>query len=522
MPQFFPHSVRVAQLTFWPFSIEAIDNLGHQQHAPNEKTTMSRHGLFEHRYSSSHRLSGDWLVQKDDTDSEVEDITFHLPSQPATCTRHTQATQTESSSESRPTKRPRISFYDFAAQARLQEHHRHRERCLKERRRALQKSLSLSARLRRTSSWIQDGLVEISRHQDSAGFARVFSHAQDLVDICYSHWNNDLQALDVVQSSDTTIPQRPGPPPFFDQLARPAQDDLLDLLSNLRSNPKFLIDRFRNLPRSQVATLASKPRWEAHESFLASFSQDSGRSNQRQKRIQAYSRNLEDYASSFERSNPLSFLLHNLYSHGITPDSSECQLRLFTWSSVCAKLLEIGADSYNVLYWQVLEAFSVMQEWPAKTRLELFLTDLLQRGAALLDVESASRSRVDQLNTEQAHEFFEHAVLDLYWLLIECQTGLYPTGALDLAQAILGKLTHPQAQSDFRSHFFHQWYINHFLKAAIMFPEVRFDPSTMGPPTNESRTKTCSSRYMSVNRLVSTSWHRFSTNFSKSSRILMS
>lgn len=431
---------------------------------------MSRHGLFEDRYSSSHRLSGDWVVHQDDLVTEGDELALPSSARPATCSRHTQTIRSESSHERRPTKRPRINFYDFAAQARLQEHHERRKQSLNARRRVLQRSISLSARLRRTSSWIQDGLVEISRHQDSAGFARVFSHAQDLVDICYSHWNNDLQGPDTAQSSDALTSS---PSPFFDHLACPAQNDLLDLLSNLRSNPQFLIDRFRALSRSQVATLASKPRWEAHEMFLASFSQDSGRSSQRQKRIQAYSRNLEDYASSFERSNPLSFLLHNLYGHDIAPDSAESQLRLFMWSSVCARLLEIGADSYNVLYWQVLEAFSVMQEWSAKTRLELFLTDLLQRGAALLDVETTSINRRDQLSTGQAHEFFETAVLDLYWLLIDCRTGLYPTGALDLAQAILGKLTHPQAQSDFRSHFFHQWYINHFLKAAIMFPEVR-------------------------------------------------
>lgn len=396
------------------------------------------------------------------------------PPQPTPCSKPSRSSSNpnEPCCEHRPTKRARIHFCDFAAQARLQQHHEHRRRLLSARRRVLQRSIALSTRLRRTSSWVQDGLVEISRHQDAAGFARVFGHAQDLVDICYSHWNNDLQALDTIQSEDSSSSLTSGPSPFFDQLARPAQNDLLDLLSNLRSSPQFLIDRFRNLPRSQVATLTSKPRWEADEPFLAAFSQDSGRSSQRQKRTQAYSRNLEDYASSFERSNPLSFLLHNLYGHGTTPDSSESRLRLFTWSTVLARLLETGADSYNALYWQVLEAFSVMQEWPAKTRLELFLTDLLQRGAVLLDVDTTSRSRYDRLNTEQAHEFFEDAVVDLYWLLIECRAGLYPTGALDLAQAILGKLTHPQAQSDFRSHFFHQWYINHFLKAAIMFPEV--------------------------------------------------
>lgn len=467
---------------------------------------MSRHGLFEHRYSASHRLSGDWVVRKDDSESEAEDFVFRSsqspspspPLQPIPCSIHSRS----HFHEHRPTKRPRIHFCDFAEQARLQQHHEHRKRLLNARRRVLQKSIALSARLRRTSSWVQDGLVEISRHQDAAGFARVFSHAQDLVDICYSHWNNDLQALDTIQSAHSTPSTLSGPSTFFDQLARPVQNDLLHLLSNLRGNPQFLIDRFRNLPRSQVATLTSKPRWEVDEPFLASFSQDSGRSSQRQKRIQAYSRNLEDYASSFERSNPLSFLLHNLYGHGIAPDSSESRLRLFTWSTVCARLLEIGADSYNALYWQVLEAFSVMQEWPAKTRLELFLTDLLQRGAVLLDVETTSRSRYDQLNTDQAHEFFEDAVLELYWLLGDCRTGLYPTGALDLAQAILGKLTHPQAQSDFRSHFFHQWYINHFLKAAIMYPEVRIGSCFETIRVNNSRTKTCFSKYMSASGLV--------------------
>lgn len=432
---------------------------------------MSNDGLLDHPSLSSHRLSGDWLVHTVDTDSEVEGSVFHPSPRPKTCSRHTQTVLDESYRDHRPTKRARIQFYDFAAQARLQRHHERRNEFLTARKRVLQRSIALSARLRRTSSWIQDGLVEISKHQDSSGFARVFSHAQDLVDICYSHWNNDLQALDAVQSSDSSASHTPGPPPFFDQLAMRAQNDLLNLLCNLRSNPQFLIDRFRNLPRSQVATLTSKPRWEAHEPFLASFSQNSSRSSQRQRRTQAYSRNLEDYASSFERSNPLSFLLHNLYGHDLVPNSSESRLRLFTWSTIIARLLEMGADSYNVLYGQVLEAFSIMQDWPAKTRLELFLMDVLQRGACFLDVD-ASRSRYGPLNTDQAHEFFEDAVLDLYCILIESQTGLYPPGALDLAQAVLGKLTHPQAQSDFRSHFFHNWYINHFLKAAIMYPEV--------------------------------------------------
>jgi len=251
---------------------------------------------------------------------------------------------------------------------------------------------------------------------------------------------------------------------------------LLELIIALRSNPQFLVDRFRHLSRSQVATLTTKPKWEASESFLTSFSQDSGRQSQRRRRLQAYSKELEDYATSFERSNPLSFLLFNIYSHDATAASAESQLRLYTWSTICADLLECGAESYSSLYWQVLEAFSTTHGWPAKTRIELFLMDVLQRGAFLLedDLSHSGKLGYNPLNTDQAHEFFQSAVTDLYWILIESGTGCYPTGALSLARAILDRLSQDKHQRDFRGHFFGSWYLNHFLRAAIMYPEVSF------------------------------------------------
>jgi len=408
--------------------------------------------------------------------TQEEDIPTRASARTTRSTYTSQQTQTirdESYTAHRPTKRARVSFYDFAAQARLQQHHENRRRCLSTRKQVLQRSVALSARLRRTSSWVQDGLVEISKHQDPAGFTRVFSHAHDLVDVCYSHWNNELQSVDTLQALQGPTTQTTSPPPFFDKLPSQAQQELLDLLSNLRSNPRFLIERLSNLPLSQVATLTAKPKWEASESLLASLSQSSGGSLQRRRRVQAFSKELEDYATSFERLEPLSFLLHNLYGHDTSPDTPESQLRLSTWSTVCAELLHTGSKSYNSLYWQVFEAFSAMQEWPAKTRIELFLMDVLQRGAFLITDNASPKTRLgqDALNTEQANQFLESAVSDLYWTLINCSVGCYPAGALSLAQAILAKLPDEQLQAEFRMHFFQNWFLNHFLKAAITFPE---------------------------------------------------
>lgn len=380
----------------------------------------------------------------------------------------------ESYSNHRPTKRPRTHFFDFAAQARLQQDYERRKRFLHERKRVLQRSIALSARLQRTSSWVQDGLVQISNYKDPKPFAQVFSYAQDLVDICYSHWTNELNNLDIMQSYGQNGVQKATPEAFFNQLPSNAQQDLLDLLSNLRNNPQFLIDRLRRLPSSQVATLTSNARWQFSDAPIKSFSQDSNRSGaQRRRQLQAYSKELEDYATSFERSNPLSFLLHNLYSYDISPTSLESQLRLYNWSTICADLLQSNTPAYDPLFGQVLNAFSVMQDWPARPRIELFLMSVLQRGAFLINENPLHRAYpdYDPLNTEVANNFINDAVLELWWTLAECGSGCYPLGAFDLAQAILGKISSKQQQSDFRNHFFYEWYLRHFMWAAIMFPE---------------------------------------------------
>lgn len=466
-------SSAVPQLTVF-LSADTPHIPGRNQYAPVETTpTMSSHGLLENYMFSEHRTSGEWIVQ-DGMQTEEETDRQSICGTAMSLPDRSRENLDDSYRNEQPNKRARIQFYDFAAQARLQQYHERRRQHLQARKRALQRSIALSSRLRRTTSWVQDGLVEISKHQDPKAFAQVFSHAQDLVDNCFSYWNNELSNMDTAQSADLTSGQPPATECFFDQLPPQAKNDLLLLLSNLRSNPKFLISRLRTLPRSQVATLTSSPKWQFSDAVLNSFSQDSNRSgSQRKRQLQTYSRELEDYSTSLERTNPLSFLLYNVYSHDITPDTSESRLRLYTWSTICADLMESGADSYTTLYGQVLEAFASMQGWPAKTRIEIFLMDVLQRGAFLINDNPLHRAipGYNPLNTEQARNFFNEAVHELFVTLYNCGTGCFPTGALALAQATLGKLSSEAHQSVFRGHFLSEWYVSHFLKAAIMFPE---------------------------------------------------
>lgn len=434
---------------------------------------MSSHGQLDTYLASEHRLSGGWLVQNDEDDGDSTPVMM-ADSHKSTYLQKPVPQRYRSKDDRRPAERKRIHFYDFAAQARLQQHHERRKHHLLARKRILQKSIALSARLRRTTAWVQDGLVEISKHQDSKAFAQVHGHAQDLVDVCISHWNNELNNLDIAQATASDILEPSISRSFFDQLPTEAQSDLLELLSNLRCNPQFLVDRLRNLPRAQVSTLMSNPRWQFTDTIFQSFSQDSSRSgSQRRRQLQTYSRELEEYATSLERLNPLSFLIHNLYAHDVHPDSPEALLRLDTWSTICAQLFQKGSDSYISLCGQALDAFAVTEDWLAKPRIELFLMDVLQKGAFLVNDNFTPRSQssYNPLATTEARRFIEEQVLELYFALVECRTGCYPSGALALAQAILGKLPTIEHQSHFRMHFFKEWYLDHFLKAAIMFPE---------------------------------------------------
>ena len=366
----------------------------------------------------------------------------------------------------------RIHFDDFAAQLRLHRHHEYRKRMLSHRRKHLQNAVALSARLERVGSWVHDGLVEISGHADANGFIRVYRHTQELVDFCFSQWNHEIQALDTINP-----PNPPGKESFLSKLPTSSQDDCLEFIQTLRSNPRFLIERFKAMSPAQISALSTFPRWQdLSESVLTSLSQNRGRASQR-KRVKAFSKDLEEYASSFERSNPLSFLLHNVYGSFQDIESYESRLRVYTWSSICSGLMMDSEHAFSAIIGQVLGAFANLYEWQIKDRLELFLMSILQRGAFLLDQVEHSvtsphtdLSYFDPFSTTQAQTFFDGAIKELFEIL-SCDGGI-PIGALRIGRAIIGKLPTVEAQSQFRGHFLFQWFMREFLRITITFPEV--------------------------------------------------
>ena len=386
----------------------------------------------------------------------------------------------EMASRPRRAERPpidlRVHFEDFATQLRAHRQNEHKRRMLEHRRRHLQKAVALSGRLQRLRSWVHDGLVEVSRNDDSSStssFVRVQQHLQEVSDVCVSHWNHDIQALDPVNSFDSSEIQ-PEAESFLQRLSAESRHDCLDFLHSIRSTPRYLVDRFKAVSPAQLSALSTSPRYHSlPTSILASLSQNSGRSSTKRQRILSYSKNLELYASSFERKNAITFLLYNCFGSS----EAEHQLRIATWSSICARLFEENRQAFFAIFHQVMSGFVPLGRWPARERLHLFLMDILQRGAFLVEsfdgnhsTASLQSSLSDYIETDQSREFFEGAVAEFFRILL-VEGGL-PAMALELAQAIVGKLATEHLQSDFRTIFFFDWFIDYFLRIVMHFPEV--------------------------------------------------
>ncbi|RMD43679.1 hypothetical protein DV735_g1483, partial [Chaetothyriales sp. CBS 134920] len=370
----------------------------------------------------------------------------------------------------------RVHFDEFAAQLRAHRDREHKRRMLEHRRQGLRRGVALAARLQRLTSWLHDGLVEIGNHHDAAAFVHVHQNLQELTETCFAHWTRDIQAMDALNRGRATTTEpvpTPEPEPVLARLTAEARRECVEFIHSVRSRPRFLIDRFSAVSPSQLAALSTSPRFQdLSASVLTSLSQNRGRGSQR-KRVQSYSKVLDEYAASFERKNPMSFLLYNCFG----PNSrTEETLRLRTWSSVCAGLYLEAGPAFGSIIKQVLSNFCTMQPWRARQRIELFLMDVLQRGAFLLEPVGEYRSKAvlqthisDTLDTDGAREFFDDAARQLFAIL-RTEQGGYPTGAIDFCRALLAQLPE-QAHASLRSFLAFDWFLDEFLRITITYPE---------------------------------------------------
>ena len=370
-------------------------------------------------------------------------------------------------------KRKRITFEDFTAQIRSQRRHEKRRRILSSCQYNSHCAVTLSARLHRIGHVLQKGLVDSVCHGDKSCFVQVYQTAQDLKDNVTSCWKCDASRPPNTSEEDHPgLSDTPGTLSTLTELAGSSRAELSELIHLQRSDPAFLVERIRGLSQAQLAALLKRPKYpDDQDNFRAPFTRT--RSQQPQHRASViYTNELKEYAHAFERSDPLAYLLFNIYAVESSLDNAESQLRLDVWSSVCAQLYMEPDKRYQALINTVIGAFASLHEWRAKQRLELYMVDLLQKSAVML--ESLSQAAGDDLaghpGSPEIEDFVAEAVRELFGILNDQDGGL-PYGALHFGSAILGKLPIPE-QSSFRGHLFYGWFFGEHLRVAMHDPEV--------------------------------------------------
>jgi hypothetical protein len=416
------------------------------------------------------------------------------------------------SSGTKDIKSSEVTFDSFATELRLHRLQESRISILKQQQRTLQRALALSARLSRTLNQVQAGLVETLKNGDKAGFANAYHTTLDLKDACSSLWSRNIKSFDPSNEDRTILSARePDSLTFMEKLPSGSQEDVLEFIHLLRTNSSFLVDRIKRLNPIQVSALASSPKMHIpKDSIFSSMARGTSQASQL-KRNAAFSKSLRDTGSFLERTTPVAALLFNVYSALPGLASGDYLLRLDTWSSTCADLYSHSGEAYHFFLNEVLNAFASLHEWRAKPRIELFLMNLLQTGAFLLEPTEDDLSTndfhfpvSDPLRTEEAEDFFDNAVRELFAMLNDVDGGL-PFGALHFGSAVLGKLRQDEKQSSFRGFLLYSWYFCEFLFSALTLPEVGSQKSSLISLLISSRQKECYSITMSARMQEKTS-----------------
>ncbi|KAJ5280261.1 Chromatin assembly factor 1 subunit A [Penicillium angulare] len=375
---------------------------------------------------------------------------------------------------------PQVSFEEFATKYRQSQRKQVQRSRLEQRLRATKVSIGVSARMIRIGNTMQRGLVEALKHDDKANFIALYHMLYDLQESCVcvsnDRYGNHCESPDGQDSPPEADLDHSSD--FFHQLSPQSQGDLLEILQLVRFNPQFLVDRLCSFTSAQLAVLTTPAALLDNNdpAFLSSSSSPRHQGQYSFNRNSAQSAPYKDHIYAFERTDPLSILLYNVYAAPMEPETPEAQLRMETWSSVCAQLISTGSNKFHPLISQILSSWAAGSNWKARPKFELYLMDILQTGAFLLEHVDAPvgldfAEPLDPLRTDVAEEFFISAVDELFRVLDDPDSG-FPCAVLQFAKAVLRKIDNPDIRSRFLEYLFLQWFFPKFLYSALTYPET--------------------------------------------------
>lgn len=346
-------------------------------------------------------------------------------------------------------------------------------------------SSALSARLVHCGELAYRTLVDNFRSDDKKSFAALYNGLNDVRNSCDATRQYALLEPDLEFGKSKGSVKTDGPlsfSTFLNQVPSKILDNLLDFISEIRTNPDFLAARISSLSQQELASLSSfRQALDPVESVIAIQA--------RGKNVGAATKPNQQGPSpverllSFQRHDPLAALIYTIFANSSGPDSAEDLRRTDVWATTCAKLIKETKAGTDKFIKTVLDVWAGMREWPGKANLELYLMQALQDGQFLLEkteeqptrqgAQPAQRSTKD---TIAADEFFDKAVKRLFEVVDdEPSAGGIPEGVLEIGNAILRKLDDEKGiRKGAQSFFVSRWLFTTFLMNAIIHPEACF------------------------------------------------
>ncbi|KAJ4293628.1 hypothetical protein N0V90_008912 [Kalmusia sp. IMI 367209] len=309
-------------------------------------------------------------------------------------------------------------------------------------------SSALSARLVHCGELAYRTLVDSFRSDDKKSFATLYNAVNDVRNSCdamrrYAVLESDLE---FGKSKSIKSEKALSFSTFLNEVPSKILDDLLDFVSEIRTNPDFLATRILSLSQQELASLTSfRQALDPIDSVMAM--QARGKTVGTQKPAPQGPSPVERLLS-FQRHDPFAALVYTIFANSSGPDSAEDLRRTDVWATTCARLIMESKQGTEKFIKAVLDVYAGMREWPGKTNLELYLMQVLQDGQFLLEKaeEQSSRAGTQPItpstkDTIAADEFFDRAVKRLFEVVDDDPSaGGIPEGVLEIGNAILRKL----------------------------------------------------------------------------------
>ncbi|KAK0356753.1 hypothetical protein LTR59_000965 [Friedmanniomyces endolithicus] len=346
---------------------------------------------------------------------------------------------------------------------RLQKYQRRQLCDLQAELRSLQLATSRNARLAKMAPSVHRTMAECIRSEDKPSFVSLFSLFHDVAD----------EPAD--ERAHTAVAQST----FLDRLPDHHRTVILQLLHEVHNDGAFVADRLAALThRELLALLPDRGPTRSTASVLDSSRASYSRVSQQ---LGYVADSQMDSLSSVAFGSALETLIYAVDGHSGNLATDESRA-LEVWSTVCAHLIAIQKPGSEKLVPAVLDLWAVSTAWPGKQRLELWMLQVLQRGAFLLEQPSKqsfrmriqARPAIPAQEDVEAEVFYADAVSELLELLSDVSGAtVIPQPALDMCHAIWKKLSPGSGHQRGLSRFLlTRWLFSSFVLDAVVLPEA--------------------------------------------------